>query len=140
MHVSDAGQARPAAGGPGRRRAAAPPRPLRVLLVDDEDAVRLTIGMVLARRGHEVVGAGTVDEARLRAREGRFDAALVDLRLPGNGLNLLAELEATEALAGRTVLVTGSCEVLAETELWPRCLAKPFDYDELIALVEELGG
>jgi DNA-binding response OmpR family regulator len=107
-------------------------------VVDDEDAIRLTISMVLARRGHEVVGARDAAEGHVRAHEGRFDVALVDLRLPGNGLTLLAELEATAALAGRTVLVTGSCDVLAETELWPRWLAKPFDYDELIALVEAM--
>ena len=133
----------PAHGGGPSQPGGGPPRKLRVLVVDDEESIRLAMRIVLERRGHEVVLAADVPEGRARAQVGGIDVALVDLRLPGNGLTLLQELEQTPALAGKTVLVTGSQDLLMDehgNHVWPRWLTKPFDYDALVALVEQLGG
>ena len=124
---------------PGAR----PARRLRVLVVDDEPSIRLAMRIVLERRGHEVLLAADVPEGLARARSDRMDVALVDLRLPGNGLTLLRELEQMPELAGKTVLVTGSPDLLMDEQgnyVWPRWLSKPFDFDALIALVEDLAG
>lgn len=64
-----------------------------ILLVDDSDAVRLTFAALLEDRGHRVVEAGSLAEARGRLGEARFDAAVVDLHLPdGLGTSLISEL------------------------------------------------
>ncbi len=121
---------------------AGPPRSLRVLVVDDEEPIRLTLRIILERRGHEVVLAADVSQGLAQARAHPPDVALVDLRLPGNGLTLLRELDQWPKLAGRTVLVTGSEDLLLDETgqpVWPRWLSKPFDFNALIALVEELG-
>ncbi len=124
---------------PARGRAQ---RRLRVLVVDDEEPIRVALRIILERRGHEVVLAGNVAEGQVQARAFPPDVALVDLRLPGSGLTLLRELERTPALAGRTVLVTGSEDLLLDENgqpVWPRWLSKPFDFSALIALVERTG-
>lgn len=135
MTQSDAGRgtllARPAA-----------PAPLNILVVDDEVAIRTTVAMVLSRRGHRVVEAADAQGALTRAQAEPFDLVLADLRLPGNGLALLGRLDAMPALEGRTVLMTGSLDLLSGDDaqpVWPRVLAKPFDFAALVTLVEELG-
>lgn len=119
-----------------------PPRPLRILVADDEPGLRLAITLFLRRRGHEVVGAADAHEARRLAAEQRFDAALVDARMPGDGLRLLAELEASPALAGRTALMSGDPGRGLDTADLARgrpYLKKPFDMPAAVALLEQLG-
>lgn len=67
----------------------------RLLLVDDEEAVRNLAALVLRQAGHEVVTACDGVEAleRFRGSPGAFVAALLDFSMPGmNGLDLLAKL------------------------------------------------
>lgn len=71
----------------------------RILFVEDEAAFRETFAHVLeealAPEQLDVafVEAGSLAEARDRLREGRLDAALIDITLPdGNGLELLEEI------------------------------------------------
>lgn len=63
---------------------------LKVLLVDDEDVVRRTIGEFLRDLGHDVAeldeGSGVVD----LIESGSFDLALIDTRMPGmDGMKVL---------------------------------------------------
>jgi putative two-component system response regulator len=64
----------------------------RILLVDDEDGVRLALARYLTSRGYDVtaVASGTAALARLEAE--RFEAVLCDVRMPGmTGLDLLPQ-------------------------------------------------
>ncbi len=117
------------------------PRRLRVLVVDDEEPIRVALRIILERRGHTVILAGDVSEGLAQARAHAPDVALVDLRLPGNGLTLLRELDSWPRLAGRTVLVTGSEDLLLDETgqpVWSRWLSKPFDFNGLLAYIEQL--
>jgi putative two-component system response regulator len=75
-------------------------RPERVLVVDDEDAVRRAFARVLARAGYAVTEAAsaaaaleTLDAAAGDAGGAPFALALVDVRMPGgSGLDLAAEV------------------------------------------------
>lgn len=69
--------------------------PIRVLLVDDQDLIRVGFRMVLeAEPDMSVVGeAGDGEEAIARARELRPDVVLMDVRMPG-----LDGIAATEAI------------------------------------------
>ena len=59
----------------------------RILVVDDESAIRLTVDAVLRRRGYAVATAANGEEALGWLMQRAFDLVLVDLRLPGmNGL------------------------------------------------------
>lgn len=123
---------------------AAPPpgRPLRVLVADDEPTLRLAISLFLSRRGHQVTQAADAFEALELARSEDFDVALVDARMPGDGLALLEQLEAMPALAGRTALMTGDLGRARTTQGIPTgrpYLVKPFDMNEAVKLLERLG-
>ena len=55
----------------------------RLLLVEDEFLIRLTLSETLGDAGYDVVEAEDVDEALARLAEGRIDLLLTDIQLPG---------------------------------------------------------
>jgi two-component system NtrC family sensor kinase len=87
-----------------------PPRPLRVLLVDDERALRNSIARYLRRRGHRVDEAqdGAAALAMI-SRTPDYDVILTDLRMPGlSGEQLLERLRSTGlGLHRQVVVITG---------------------------------
>jgi DNA-binding NtrC family response regulator len=61
-----------------------------ILVVDDDDANRVTLERILAREGYHVVHASGGREAMDRLREERVDLVLTDLKMPGmSGIDLL---------------------------------------------------
>jgi PAS domain S-box-containing protein len=115
----------------------------RVLVADDEDAIRRTLVRLLGR-DHDVVAAASGLEARqLLERDGAFDLILCDLMMPGlTGMELHAWLvETRPALAERLVFLSGGAftpqaiDYLAQvTNLR---LEKPFDPPALRGLVRD---
>jgi DNA-binding response OmpR family regulator len=62
-----------------------------ILIVEDEQASREGLLVLLARAGYRTIGAGTLKEARQILERITPDLVLVDIRLSGdNGLQLLA--------------------------------------------------
>jgi nitrogen-specific signal transduction histidine kinase/CheY-like chemotaxis protein len=119
-----------------------PVRSLRVLVADDEPALRLAISLFLTRRGHAVVQAADAYEALDLAKAQPFDVALVDARMPGDGLALLEQLEEVPTLRGRTALMTGDlgrARTRQGIATGRPYLTKPFDMDEMVNLLETLG-
>ena len=55
---------------------------MRILVVDDEKAKRLTLRDALATQGHEVVTAADGEEALRKLGDPRFDVVVTDLRMP----------------------------------------------------------
>jgi PAS domain S-box-containing protein len=97
------------AGQPGIPGEAAPARPMRILLADDNrDAVEVT-REVLALRGHQVEVAHDGREALALANRALPDVALLDIGMPGmTGYELAAALRQLPGGAGvRLVAVTG---------------------------------
>jgi signal transduction histidine kinase len=138
--VSPVIQAAPEAPTPEPR--AIPTRPLRVLVADDEPTLRLAISLFLGRRGHQVTQAADAYEALRLAKEQEFDVALVDARMPGDGLQLLEQLEAMPALNGRTALMTGDLGRARTSQgitTGRPYLIKPFDMSDAVNLIEKLG-
>ena len=122
--------------------AATPTRPLRVLIADDEPTLRLAITLFLQRRGHIVTQASDAYEALNFAKSQEFDVALVDARMPGDGIDLLEKLEAMPGLTGRTALMTGDLGRARTTQGIPTgrpYLMKPFDMHDAVNLLETLG-
>ncbi|HMK79880.1 MAG TPA: response regulator [Xanthobacteraceae bacterium] len=66
---------------------------MRILVIDDDDGLRKSMGMVLHSLGHECVLAANVIEGLARAEEQHFDVAMTDMNMPG-----LDGLEAVKAL------------------------------------------
>src|SRR4051794_14642462 len=64
--------------------------PVRVVLVDDDDAVRNALRRVLEHRGYQVVACRSGAEALQQIALGGYEAMVSDVRMPGmNGLKLL---------------------------------------------------
>jgi two-component system nitrate/nitrite response regulator NarL len=82
----------------------------RVLLADDDAATRAALRRVLEAHDFSVCGeAGDAAEAIAVARTERPDLALIEIRIPGNGLHATAEI-VTELPDITVVIVTVSSE------------------------------
>lgn len=83
----------------------------RVLLVEDDAAIRQFVTLALEDLPVAVQACGTVDEALAVLREGPVNLVLTDLHLVGDsGLRLLERLAADPALRGRARLAVFSGE------------------------------
>ena len=68
----------------------------RILVVDDEPAIRDTMRMILEYDGHEVLTAGSGPEALSIAERESPDLAFLDIKMPGiDGLEVLSRLRGT---------------------------------------------
>jgi DNA-binding NtrC family response regulator len=76
-----------------------------ILIVDDESAARLTMTLLLRRRGHRVLQAeGTAAAIKVLSEE-MVDLVITDLRMPdGSGLDVLRAAKATAADASVILL------------------------------------
>lgn len=114
----------------------------RVLVVEDERHLRLTLERVLGRLGHEVHVAETGAEARRVLAERTVDVVVLDINLPDEtGWSLLRWLRSSLEVAPTVVVVTAG--VLAPSRvdtLRPDAvLTKPFPVDALCRLVNGEG-
>jgi len=79
----------------------------KVLVVDDEKSIRLTMGHFLSAGGYQVETAETVDAAKTMIRENAFDVVVSDIVLPGvSGVELLQFVRET-APAVQVIMMTG---------------------------------
>lgn len=82
-------------------------RKAKILLVDDEPRVLLTVTAILEREGYDVVSVPSGDAAICAVRENNYDLVLTDLRMEGvDGLGVLAEVR-KQSPNTVTVMMTG---------------------------------
>jgi DNA-binding response OmpR family regulator len=114
----------------------------RVLLVDDDGAVRAMMKQGLERKGFEVVAAGSVTEALKRIATESFDVLITDLHMPepGDGFTVVSAMRHSQPDA-LTMLVSGYPDVqsamaaiLLEAD---EIVVKPFEIGKLTELVQE---
>ena len=120
-------------------------RPVRILLVDDEPALRELLRATFEGAHVQVDEAGTALEAEARIEKRRPDVIVLDLRMPGmTGTELCARLKGAERTRKiPIVLLTGADaeEVRAAQRAGAEALVrKPFSPLDLLAVVEGLAG
>ena len=110
-------------------------RPIKLLLVEDEEEFRDTAAKWMIRQGHEVEQAGNAQEALRHCDARHFDVAVVDLNMPGiSGLELLQQMKERQ-LDTEVIILTGQATV--ETAVTAMkfgavdYLTKPFPLSEL---------
>lgn len=112
----------------------------RILVVDDEEMVRMVIKAVLAYRGYQVTEAQDGEEAvKLYGADPQaYDLVLLDLHMPRlNGHEALLRIRQVNPQA-RAVMLSGGVQE-ADSELDPIVfLQKPFDNQELLRVVRQL--
>ena len=114
----------------------------RILVVDDDDAVRDVTMMILQELGHEVVGADSGQQALdVLAADRRFDAMVVDLAMP-NMHGAVFAVRAREAGVDLPVLfVTGYTDPHWLRTVPPESLLrKPFSRGDLAAKLRQILG
>ncbi|MBX3082712.1 MAG: response regulator transcription factor [Anaerolineae bacterium] len=78
-----------------------------ILVVDDEGAIRYSIGKTLQRVGYQVSAAASAEEALNMLGEQLFDVVLTDIRMPGlTGVELLSRIK-EKAPDAIVILMTG---------------------------------
>lgn len=119
---------------------------LRVLIVDDEPAIRDTVALALRRAGHETVAVSSVRARGEALQSGRFDAIVADALIPArNCLELVELLQARVpqvpvlAMSGGGYGAEGALPIMKLLGA-QATLSKPFAPAELVAVVEAMVG
>jgi DNA-binding response OmpR family regulator len=112
----------------------------RILIVDDNDAVRESLGDALAAEGYHVDAVGSGSQAVLVARETNPAVILLDLRIPDlDGVTVAARLTENGCPA-RIIVLSADRSVAHDAKRINAAgfLSKPFDLGVLISMIEEL--
>ncbi|MCF8206457.1 MAG: response regulator [Methylotenera sp.] len=112
---------------------------LRTLFVEDNAELREQIGELLAEEGLVVVGCDSAEAALQRYAAERFDLVVTDVSLPQmSGVDLARAILRAQPNAW-VVFLSGYAfgHELASFGPHVRALLKPFELDDLQALIEE---
>ncbi|MCC6641228.1 MAG: sigma-54-dependent Fis family transcriptional regulator [Deltaproteobacteria bacterium] len=115
--------------------------PLRILIVDDDEALRESLALVLSAETYDVLTAGDAEAALARVETGPVDVVLCDLRMPGvDGLELLPQL--ARRLPGATLILMsahGGPDLAIEAMQRGAYdyLAKPFTPSEVLLTIRK---
>ncbi len=110
-----------------------------ILLVDDEEALRVVVAERLTDEGFDVVEAASGEAALEQLQRFAFDVIISDLRLPGlDGRQVIdAALERYPGILA--IVVTGYATVKDAVDIIKRgasdFVAKPFQFDELLHVI-----
>ena len=112
----------------------------RVLIIEDNDPIRLLIVAALTKKSIEVDQAKNGREAIEKLSSGRFQAAVLDLMMPeANGSEVLRFIE-EQPQETRCIIISAASEATLnrakESRVVHCALRKPFDIDELTRAVE----
>ena len=115
---------------------------VRVLFVDDEPAIRITLSAILERAGFQVTVAATVPEALDFIGKEKFDLLLSDLNIgqPGDGFTVISAMRRSQPKVV-TIILTGfpdfNSALQALRSQVDDYLTKPADIKNLISVINE---
>jgi two-component system, NtrC family, response regulator AlgB len=115
---------------------------LGILVVDDEENIRLTLSLCLEADGHRVEAAGNVQAALTQVSRRAFDLIFLDLRLGlENGLDLIPRLLAENPWT-KIVVITAYASVETAVQAMKRgatdYLPKPFTPTQVQMVTEKV--
>ena len=115
---------------------------MRILLVEDDDALATVLAEGFAEQGHETARAASAGEGRQRATSAHHDVIILDVMLRGgSGFDLCRELRRREIATPILMLTardTVDDRVAGLDSGADDYLAKPFAFRELLARVRAL--
>ena len=124
------------------------PKPLRVLVVEDNPTNRRMVTVLLEKRGHTVVPVEDGLQAIAAVQAGSFDVVLMDVQMPRmDGFTATAGIRAWEkGTRGRLPIVALTAHAMKDDR--ERCIAagmdayasKPVEAEELFAVMHGLVG
>ena len=115
------------------------PSERRVLVVENDAAIRSLIRAVLRRDGFEVDESSSAAEAITHLRTRRYSAIVLELMLPdGSGLEVLREIDSLPPEHHCVVVVSAASPAVLDSVSHARVrskLRKPFDISALTAAI-----
>jgi two-component system alkaline phosphatase synthesis response regulator PhoP len=113
-----------------------------ILLVEDEEALRMVLGDRLRSEGYEVDDAGEGITGFQKATSGRFDLIVLDVMLPGrDGFEVCRDIR--QAGLRMPILLLSAKDATADKVIGLKLgaddyVTKPFDFRELVTRIEGL--
>jgi DNA-binding NtrC family response regulator len=109
-----------------------------ILIIEDETVIRGALRKLLERQGYHVAEAASVEEAESRHQPTNFDLIIADVRLPGiSGIEIIHRAAPVPVL-----IMTSYASVRSAVDAMRMgavdYIAKPFEHDELIMIVEQI--
>jgi two-component system phosphate regulon response regulator PhoB len=78
----------------------------KILIIEDEPDIRTTLEYNLRKDGFDVIGVGSLGEARAAINSSSFSMILLDLMLPdGSGLDLCREIKGNKELSSTPIII-----------------------------------
>ncbi|MCW4044436.1 MAG: response regulator [Candidatus Bathyarchaeota archaeon] len=116
-------------------------KPARILVVDDDENIRITIEAILKNEGYDVDVAASGNEAIKKAETSAYSVALIDIRLPDmEGTELLTNMKDTVPKT-RKIILTGypsmQNAIDAVNNRADAYLMKPVDMEKLLEIVNQ---
>ncbi|HMN68395.1 MAG TPA: response regulator [Bdellovibrionales bacterium] len=112
---------------------------LKILVVDDEEALRQIITLSLKKRGAEVSEARNGSLAMDILKTHRYDFVISDIRMPGgDGIQLSNQVAGLPEPRPKVILMTGHVDVPNQEAIKMMALGvlrKPFSRDALLDLI-----
>ena len=116
--------------------------PTRILIVDDDDLIRLSLNDVLLREGFDVTSAANVPEALKLISSNAYDVLLSDLHMPGagDGLTVVSAMRhanpkaVTMLLSAFPEMDAASHAIMLQAD---QILVKPMNIMALVAAIKE---
>ncbi|MDX3032293.1 MULTISPECIES: hybrid sensor histidine kinase/response regulator [Streptomyces] len=117
-------------------------RPLRVLVVEDDDVSAQVARLVLQKAGHHVDVADDGERAVRAVLREQYDLVLMDCQLPGlDGLAATAEIRRRQAASARVPIIAMTAAAMPDDRI--RCieagmddhLTKPVDWTQVLARI-----
>jgi response regulator RpfG family c-di-GMP phosphodiesterase len=118
---------------------------LRILLVDDDPALRTLLRTTFEVADVDVAEADSAESARRKIRASRPDVIVLDVKMPGmSGLELCAELKSSPKTKDIPIIMltgsSGDTSAAAKRAGADAFVRKPFSPLELLALADRLAG
>jgi two-component system NtrC family sensor kinase len=107
---------------------------LRVLVIDDEASVRVSLQRYLAAKGHQVETTASGEDGLLRLKASKYDAVILDMRMPDlSGEQLYERLRSNDPTHAERVIFTTGDLVNEQMRRFldgtgRPCVAKPFEF------------
>ena len=116
-------------------------KPIKVLIVDDEEIMRNLFVDILQDEGYQVTTVTNGLEAQEKVKKENFDVAFVDVHMPiMDGIKTLQSLRQLATKTGVVMMDSMPKYVLErfQDEGAVTCIHKPFDIREVRAVVKEI--
>ncbi|MGG5463284.1 response regulator transcription factor [Clostridium sp. B9] len=112
---------------------------IKVLVVEDDDAINNLLANILNDEGYYVTQAFSGTEARFCLKEKSYEIILLDLMLPGtSGENLIEEIK--EKYKSQIIVISAKSDIDSKINVLKMgaddYITKPFDQREVLARIE----